>query len=92
MKRYYIRIPADYMFYTCVEAEDSREARFEAVKTLVFKAMHEFVPLDIDEGETVYPCDGCATFFPSGDLSDLDGKMLCVNCHAYTQGEVPEYL
>jgi hypothetical protein len=91
MKRYYIRIPRDYTFYTCVEAEDSREARFEAVKTLVFKALHEFVPLDIDEGETVYPCDGCTSFFPSGDLSDLDGKMLCCQCEAVEHGAVPDY-
>ena len=91
MKRYYIRIPRDYQFYTCVEAEDSREARFEGLKQLVFKAMNDFVPLDISEGEKVYPCDQCALLFPSGDLHDLDGKLLCSQCEARENGAAPEY-
>jgi len=85
MKRYYIRIPRDYQFYTCVEAEDSREARFEAIKSLVFKVLHEFVPLDISEGDEVYPCEMCAAFFPQADLRELDGKKVCEMCLAHVE-------
>ena len=85
MKRYYIRLPRDFQFYTCVEAEDSREARFEAIKTLVFKVLHEFVPLDISEGESVYACELCAAFFPQADLRELDGKKVCEMCIAHVE-------
>ncbi len=85
MKRYYIRIPRDYQFYISVDAEDSREARFEASKSLVFKVLHEFVPLDIDEGETVYACELCAAFFPQGELRELDGKKVCDLCIAHVE-------
>jgi formylmethanofuran dehydrogenase subunit E len=90
MKRYYVRIPREYQFYISVDAEDSREARFEAIKTLVFKILHEFVPLDIDEGERVYPCDQCASYFPQADLKDLDGKLVCGQCEDFANGTIPE--
>jgi formylmethanofuran dehydrogenase subunit E len=85
MKRYYIRVPRDYQFYISVDAEDRREARFEAIKSLVFKVLHEFVPLDVSEGEVVYACELCAAFFPQGDLRELDGKKVCDNCIAHVE-------
>ena len=91
MKRYYIRVPRDYQFYTCVEAEDSREARFEAIKHLAFKVVSDLVPLDISEGDAVYLCDGCASYFPQPDLSEVGEKILCAQCEAYEHGDVPEY-
>jgi formylmethanofuran dehydrogenase subunit E len=91
MKRYYIRVPRDYQFYISVDAEDSREARFEAIKSLVFKALHDFVPFDISAGDEVYPCDQCASFFPSSELKEFDGKQVCGQCEEYANGQVPEY-
>ncbi len=85
MKRYYIRIPHDYQFYISVDAEDSREARFEAIKSLVFKVLHEFVPLDVSEGEAVYACELCASFFPQAELRELDGKKVCDLCLAHVE-------
>ena len=90
MKRYYIRVPRDYQFSTCVEAEDSREAEFEAVKSLAFKALHGFIPLDITEGDEVYPCDQCSLFFPQSDLAEVGEKLLCAQCESYEHGDVPE--
>ena len=85
IKRYYIRIPRDYQFYSCIEAEDSREARFEASKSLVFKVLHEFVPLDVSEGEVVYACELCASFFPQAELRELDGKKVCDLCLGHVE-------
>jgi hypothetical protein len=90
MKRYYIRIPCDYQFYVSVDAQVSREAQFEAIKHLAFKLLNDFVPLDVSEGEEVFPCDQCVGFFPKGDLALVGEKLLCDQCQAYERGEVPE--
>ena len=91
MKRYYIRVPRDHQFYFVVEAEDSREARFEAIKHIVTKVVNDFVPIDITEGDEVYLCDGCASYFPSSDLKELDGKLVCGQCEVYANGDIPEW-
>jgi formylmethanofuran dehydrogenase subunit E len=85
MKRYYIRVPRDYQFYISVDAEDSREARFAAIKQVVFKVVNDFVPFDISEGDAVYPCELCAAFFPQIELRDLDGKKVCDLCLAHVE-------
>jgi formylmethanofuran dehydrogenase subunit E len=91
MKRYYINVPRDYRFYTTVVAEDSREARFEAVKNLAFKLLHDFVPMDVSEGEKVYACDQCDGFFPEKDLIRVGEKLLCGLCEAQESGNFPEW-
>jgi hypothetical protein len=90
MKRYYIRVPHDYQFYVSVDAEDQREARFEAIKHLVFKVVNDFVPFDISAGDEVYPCDQCVGFYPKTDLTLVGEKLLCEQCEAYERGDVPE--
>jgi len=76
-------MPRERRIYFTVEAEDSRDARFEAIKHLVYNVMHGSVPLDIIEGDDVYQCDGCADYFNKVDLNAVDGKLYCGLCDSY---------
>jgi len=82
MKLYYVTVPRERRIYFTVEAEDSREARFEAIKYLVYDVMHEMIPLDIVEGEEVYQCDGCAQFLQKNDLNRVEGWLYCRPCES----------
>ena len=84
MKRYIVTVPREHRFYFSVEAEDSREARFEAIRTIVTRVINGKVPLDIGEGHEVYPCEDCASYFPKSDLKLIDGgKLVCLQCEDY---------
>jgi len=91
MKVYYISVPRTHRFYFSVEAEDRREAYFEAVKTMVFKVMNDMVPLDISEGHEVYPCEDCTSFFQKSDLKQMDGKLVCGQCAEIGTNGIPTY-
>ena len=91
MKVYYISVPRTHRFYFSVEAEDRREAYFEAVKTMVFKVMNDMVPLDISEGHEVYPCEDCTAFFQKSDLKQMDGKLVCGQCAEIRTNGIPTY-
>ena len=89
MKVYYISVPRNHRFYFTVEAENSQEARFEAIKTIVFKVMNDMVPLDIAEGHEVYPCEDCTAFFQKSDLKQIDGRLVCYQCEEYRIHGIP---
>jgi formylmethanofuran dehydrogenase subunit E len=91
MKRYYVQVPREYQLYFSVEAENKKEARFEAQKHIIHKALNDFVPLDITEADEVFPCEMCAANFPQSDLFDLDGKKVCDRCAQIERTGVPEF-
>lgn len=90
MKTFYVTVPREKRIYFTVEAEDSREARFEAIRHLVFDVMQEMIPLDIIEGDTVYQCVGCAQFFTSTDLREIDGRLYCESCKSFLIHGIPD--
>jgi hypothetical protein len=92
MKSYIVSVPREFRFYFSVEAEDSREARFEAIRTIVTRAISGLVPLDIGEGHEVYPCEDCASNLPKSDLRQIDGgKLVCLECENYRINGIPNY-
>ena len=91
MKRYAVRVLRGYPLSFSIQAEDSREAHFEAIKHLVFEVMHGFVPLDISEVEELYRCDTCTLYFPSSELKDMEGKEVCGQCEVYATGDTPDW-
>lgn len=82
IKLYYVTVPRERRIYFAVEAEDSRDARFEAIKHLVYNIMHEMIPLDIVEGEEVFQCGGCAQFLQKPDLNHSEGRLYCRPCES----------
>ena len=91
MKTYYVTLPREKRIYFTVEAEDSREARCEAVKHLVIDIINEMVSLDIIEGDEVQQCQGCAHFFNRADLNEVEGILYCGMCKSIRIDGVPEY-
>jgi len=90
MKTYYVTMPREKRIYFTVEAEDSRDARFEAIKYLVFNVMHEMIPLDIIEGDDVYQCVGCAQYLNRTDLNEVEGKLYCGICESILIHGIPD--
>jgi hypothetical protein len=80
MKTYFVNVPREKRITFTVQAEDSRDARFEAIRTLVSQVICELIPLDIIEGEEVYQCVGCAQYFDNAVLSNVEGKLYCGLC------------
>lgn len=91
MKRYYIQVPREHQFYFSVEAENGKEARFEAHKRIVLDALRDLIPLDITEVGEVYRCEMCASYFFQDDLVDLDGKRACKLCADMKRDGVPDF-
>jgi hypothetical protein len=90
MKTYFVNVPREKRITFTVKAENSREARFEAIKSLVSQVIHEMIPLDILEGEEVYQCVGCAQYFNKVDLTKIDGKLYCWLCDSYLIKGIPD--
>lgn len=91
MKRFVVRVPREHQFYFVVDAENSREARFEAAKYLISQVLKDRVPLDISDQGEVAACQMCATSFFPEDLTDLDGKRVCTNCADIERNGVPDF-
>jgi len=90
MKTYLVNVPRERQITFTVQAEDDRDARFEAIKYLVSTVIHERIHLDIIEGDEVYQCVGCAQYFNKVELNNVEGKLYCGLCHSYIIQGIPD--
>jgi hypothetical protein len=91
MKTYFVNVPREQRITFTVQAENSREARFEAIKYLISTLIQDTLSLDIIEGEEVYQCVGCAQYFNNVDLNKVEGKLYCHVCDSLLIKGIPDH-
>jgi len=90
MKTYFVNVPREKRITFTVQAEDSREARFEAIKHLISLLIQDVISLDIIEGDEVYQCVGCAQYFNKVDLTNVEGMLYCHVCDSLLIKGLPD--